>query len=67
MAKYIVRRLIGAIPVLLGLSIVLFAFVHLLPGDPATAILGQHATAERIATMRKYLGLDDPLYVQYLG
>src|SRR5689334_4152707 len=67
MAKYIVRRLLGAIPVLLGLSIVLFSFVHLLPGDPATAILGQHATAERIATMRKYLGLDDPLYVQYVG
>ncbi|HEX8025675.1 MAG TPA: ABC transporter permease [Candidatus Limnocylindrales bacterium] len=67
MAKYIVRRLLGAIPVLFGLSIVLFAFVHLLPGDPATAILGQHATPERVATMRKYLGLDDPLYVQYLG
>ena len=67
MAKYIVRRLLGAIPVLLGLSIVLFSFVHLLPGDPATAILGQHATAERIATMRRYLGLDDPLYIQYLG
>ena len=67
MAKYIVRRLLGAIPVLLGLSIVLFSFVHLLPGDPATAILGQHATAERIATMRRYLGLDDPLYIQYVG
>jgi peptide/nickel transport system permease protein len=66
MGKYIVRRLLGAIPVLIGLSIILFAFVHLLPGDPATAILGQHATADRIATMREYLGLDDPLPVQYL-
>jgi len=64
--KYIVRRLLGAIPVLFGLSIVLFAFIHLIPGDPATAILGQHATAQRIAEMREYLGLDDPLPVQYV-
>ena len=67
MAKYIVRRLIGAIPVLFGLSIILFAFVHLLPGDPATAILGQHATPERVAKMRVYLGLDLPIWQQYLG
>jgi len=66
MAKYIARRLLGAIPVLFGLSIILFAFVHLLPGDPATAILGQHATPERVAAMRAYLGLDDSLWEQYL-
>jgi peptide/nickel transport system permease protein len=66
MAKYIVRRLIGTIPVLFGLSIILFAFVHLLPGDPATAILGQHATPERVIAMRAYLGLDDPMWQQYL-
>ena len=67
MLKYIVRRLIGAIPVLFGLSIVLFAFVHLLPGDPATAILGQHATADRVQAMREYLHLNDPLWQQYLA
>src|SRR5919109_4151108 len=67
MIRYIVRRLLGAIPVLFGLSIVLFAFVHLLPGDPATAILGQHATIERTAALRAYLGLDQPLWIQYLG
>ena len=67
MAKFIVRRLLGAIPVLFGLSIVLFAFIHLLPGDPATAILGQHATPDRVATMRAYLHLDDPLWQQYLA
>ena len=67
MIKYIVRRLLGAIPVLIGLSVILFAFVHLLPGDPATAILGQHATPERVARMREYLGLDNPLWQQYLG
>jgi peptide/nickel transport system permease protein len=64
--KYIVRRLLTAIPVLFGLSIVLFVFVHLLPGDPATALLGQHATPELTARIRTQLGLDKPLYEQYL-
>jgi peptide/nickel transport system permease protein len=67
MLRFIIRRLLGAIPVLIGLSIVLFVFVHLLPGDPATAILGQHATPERVAAMRAYLHLDDPLWQQYLS
>ena len=53
MTRYIARRLLGVIPVLFGLSIILFAFIHLLPGDPATAILGQHATPERVAEMRQ--------------
>ncbi len=66
MAKYIIRRLLLAVPVLIGLSMLLFAFVHLLPGDPATAILGQHATPERVAAMRAYLHLDQPLWQQYL-
>ena len=44
MVRFIVRRLLGTIPVLFGLSIILFAFIHLLPGDPASAILGQHST-----------------------
>ncbi len=65
MIRFIVRRLLVAIPVLFGLSVVLFAFIHLLPGDPATAVLGEHATPARIAEMRAYLGLDDPLIVQY--
>jgi len=64
--KFIVRRLLATIPVLFGLSIILFAFIHFIPGDPATAILGQHATAVRIAEMRTYLGLDRPLPEQYL-
>lgn len=66
MLKYIVRRLLAAIPVLFGLSIILFAFVHLLPGDPSRAILGQHATPEAIARIRENLGLDKPLWQQYL-
>jgi peptide/nickel transport system permease protein len=66
MGKYILRRLIIAIPVLIGLSIVLFAFIHLLPGDPAASILGQHATPDRVAELRAYMHLDDPLWQQYL-
>ena len=66
MIKYIIRRLLGAIPVLFGLSIILVAFIHLLPGDPAAALLGQHATPELTAQIREQLGLDKPLWQQYL-
>ena len=66
MLKYLVRRLLAAIPVLLGLSVVLFAFVHLLPGDPVAALLGQHATPELTAQIRELLGLNKPLYEQYV-
>jgi len=65
MLKFIARRLLLAIPTLFGLSIVLFMFVRLLPGDPARAILGQHATPERVAALREHLGLDNPLWQQY--
>ena len=65
MLKYIVRRLLGTIPVLFGLSIILFAFVHLLPGDPCTAILGQHRTQASCNRLRENLGLNDPVTVQY--
>jgi peptide/nickel transport system permease protein len=64
--RYILRRVLGAIPVLFGLSVALFLFLRLLPGDPAEAILGQHATPELIKQIRDTLGLDQPLYVQYL-
>ena len=67
MLKYIIRRLLGAVPVLFGLSIILFAFIHLLPGDPAATILGQHAKPELVAEMRQRLGLDLPLWEQYVN
>jgi peptide/nickel transport system permease protein len=63
--RYVTRRLLGAIPVLFGLSIVVFAFVHLLPGDPVAALLGQHATPELTRQIREQMGLDKPLYEQY--
>ena len=66
MLRYVVRRLLGAIPVLFGLTVILFAFIHLLPGDPAEAILGQHARPELVEALRHRLGLDLPLWQQYL-
>ena len=66
MLKFTIWRLLAAIPVLFGLSIILFAFVHLLPGDPCRSILGQHATIESCNRLRENLGLNDPLYVQYI-
>jgi len=65
--RFIVRRVLGAIPILFGLSVILFMFLRLLPGDPAIAILGQHATPQLIAQIHETLGLDKPLYVQYLN
>jgi peptide/nickel transport system permease protein len=53
--------------VLFGLSIIIFLFLRLLPGDPAVAILGEHATADRIRDMHVALGLDTPLYEQYVN
>jgi peptide/nickel transport system permease protein len=64
--KYIIRRLLGAIPVLFGLSFVVFAVVHLIPGDPIRSLLGQHATPDLVAEIRARMGLDRPLYEQYV-
>ncbi len=66
MARFIIRRVLVAVPVLLGLSIILFLFLRLLPGaGPAAAILGQHSTPQLIAQITAAEGLDRPLYVQY--
>jgi peptide/nickel transport system permease protein len=67
-ARFIVRRLLVAIPVLFGLSLILFLFLRLLPGGgPAEAILGQHATPQLVAQISAMEGLDKPLYVQYVN
>jgi len=65
MLVFVVRRIVYAIPVLLGVTIVVFAMMHLAPGDPAQAMLGPMATPENLARIRHELGLDQPLYVQY--
>ena len=66
MIRFIVRRLLLLIPILFGLSILLFIWVRALPGGPATALLGERATPERIAQINKAYGFDKPLITQYL-
>jgi peptide/nickel transport system permease protein len=63
--RYIVRRVLLLVPILFGLSIIVFAFVRALPGGPAQALLGERATAENVAAIEEQLGLNDPLLVQY--
>ncbi|RSN06083.1 ABC transporter permease [Amycolatopsis roodepoortensis] len=65
MLRFLVRRLLQAIPTLLILSILIFAWLRSLPGGPAGALLGDKATPEKIADLNKLLGLDDPIFVQY--
>lgn len=65
MIKYIIRRLLMIIPVLLGVSILAFLLIHLIPGDPVVAMLGERATPDQVAYLEEALGLNDPLYVQY--
>jgi len=59
------RRVIQMIPVLLGISLITFFMIHLIPGDPARNMLGPRATPERVAELRQSLGLDEPLWFQY--
>jgi peptide/nickel transport system permease protein len=63
--RYTIRRIAALIPVLFGVSIVVFLFLHLIPGAPATAMLGDHATAESAARLRAAYGLDEPWPIQY--
>lgn len=65
MLRYTIRRLIALIPVLIGVSVIVFLFLHLIPGDPASAMLGDHATPDAIAKLRTAYGLDQPLPQQY--
>ncbi|RCV86732.1 ABC transporter permease [Billgrantia montanilacus] len=66
MTRYALRRLLMTLPVLLGLSVIVFMIMSLIPGDPAMAILGSYATPENLARLRADLGLDLPLPQQYL-
>jgi peptide/nickel transport system permease protein len=66
MLRFIARRLLVTVPVLIGLSVLIFLFVRALPGGPEDALLGERATEESRAQIRRNLGLDEPLHVQYL-
>ena len=65
MLRFVVRRLFLLVPILIGLSLLVFFWIRALPGSPAEALLGERATPESIAQAREQYGLDDPLYVQY--
>ena len=65
MAGYILKRLISAIPVLFGISIIVFVIMAMIPGDPATAILGSYATPENVEKLNRDLGLDKPMVQRY--
>ncbi|MBA2468259.1 MAG: ABC transporter permease [Chloroflexia bacterium] len=66
MTAYIIRRLLLLIPVLLIVGVIAFMLIHLIPGDPTTALLGRDATQEQRATLREQMGLNDPLPVQFV-
>ncbi|MCS7216164.1 MAG: ABC transporter permease [Candidatus Bipolaricaulota bacterium] len=66
MLSYFVRRLLVALPTLLGVTFIVFSIVRVLPGDPAQAMAGVHATQDYIERVRKELGLDLPIHVQYV-
>jgi peptide/nickel transport system permease protein len=65
MLRYLLRRLVLTIPVLLGVATLVFALIHLVPGDPAQSMLGEGASAEEVTQLRHALGLDKPLLEQY--
>jgi peptide/nickel transport system permease protein len=65
MFQYVIKRLLSIIPVLFGISLLLFFMLRALPGDPAQVLAGQMATPEDIEHIRHQLGLDKPVYIQY--
>jgi peptide/nickel transport system permease protein len=66
MTRYIIRRMLNLIPVLLGVSFVIFLLFNLVSGDPTAVLLGKNATAKQMAELREQLGLNKPLFDQYL-
>jgi glutathione transport system permease protein len=67
LGRYALQRLIGIIPLLFIVSVLVFMFIHLIPGDPARLIAGKEATLDEINGIRMQLGLDQPLWKQYLS
>jgi len=66
MGRYVLKRLLNAIPLLFAISFLVFMFIHLIPGDPARLVAGIDATKEEVDLIREQLGLNKPLLVQYL-
>src|SRR5260370_6153937 len=66
MTEYGGRRVVSLVPVLVGISVLVFGLVHLIPGDVAQVLLGTQATDQQIETLRRSFGLDRPLPIQYV-
>ncbi|MBV8719061.1 MAG: peptide ABC transporter permease, partial [Chloroflexi bacterium] len=66
MTTYLIRRVLAIIPVLFGISVLVFLLVHLIPGDVAQILLGTQATDQQLETLRRTFGLDRPLPIQYV-
>ena len=67
MLRFLVRRILLTIPVLLGVATLVFSLIHLIPGDPVVSMLGDGAPPEAVVELRSRLGLDRPLYLQYMS
>jgi peptide/nickel transport system permease protein len=65
MLAYVIRRLLLTVPVLLGMTLIVFSIIHAIPGDPAQTILGERASEESLERLREGLGLNNPWYIQY--
>ena len=65
MSRFIIKRLLNLIPVLFGITLLVFLLLHLIPGDPAQILAGQRATPETVEAIREQLGLNKPLPIQY--
>lgn len=65
MLAFVIRRILIVIPTLLGVTVIVFLMLRITPGDPAELLLGERATPAALEAMREYLGLNEPLYVQY--
>ncbi len=65
MFGYIIKRLLWIIPVLIGVSLILFGIMQMIPGDPASVLLGPKASQEAVETLNKRFGLEEPLHIQY--
>lgn len=66
MSNYLIKRLLGTVPVILLISLLVFSLIHAAPGDPTLMLLGEEATADDVAKAKERWGLDQPLYIQYL-
>src|SRR5271155_5452138 len=66
MHLYILRRLLYTLPIIVGVTVVCFSFIHLAPGDPISAVLPENASAQLVAEIKQAYGFDRPLPLQYL-